>query len=101
MGAMRSLLGLAIGLLSSVAMATDMPAAGRYCLACHAVDSRKAGPSYKSVADKYRNNPEAAAILFKEVRSGKHNELTKIDMPAQGVISTPDLKQMIAWILSR
>ena len=101
MGAMSGVLGIAIGLLSSVAMATDMPAAGRYCLACHAVDSQKVGPSYESVADKYRNNPEAASILFKEVRSGKHNELTKIDMPAQGVISTPDLKRMIDWILSR
>jgi cytochrome c len=101
MGTMKSVLVVVIGLLSGAAMAVDMPAAGKYCLACHAVASQKVGPSYKSVADKYRNNPEAANILFKEVRSGKHNELTKVDMPAQGVISTPDLKQMIAWILSR
>lgn len=99
----KIVVGLLIGLAAGAAMAADpqMPVAGKYCLACHAVDTNKVGPSYHSVAEKYRSNPDAAKLLFTEIRSGKHNKHTKVDMPAQGVISTPDLKQMIAWILSR
>lgn len=99
----KIVVGLLIGLVAGAAMAAEpqMPKAGKYCLACHEVDAKKVGPSYHSVAEKYRGNADAPKLLFNEIRSGKHNKLTKVDMPAQGVISTPDLKQMIAWILSR
>lgn len=103
MRARNMVFGVLIGFVASAAYAagSEMPAAGKYCLACHAVNGKKVGPSYHSVAEKYRNQPDAPKLLFDEIRSGKHNKLTKVDMPAQGVISAADLKQMIAWILAR
>src|SRR6185503_4379621 len=40
------------------------------CLACHAVDKKLVGPSYKEVAAKYRGDKTADAKLFEKVKKG-------------------------------
>ena len=40
------------------------------CMACHQVDVKLVGPSYKEVADKYRGDPAALDMLVAKVKSG-------------------------------
>jgi cytochrome c len=40
------------------------------CYSCHADDEAKTGPAYVDVADKYRGNPHAGAIVAAVIRKG-------------------------------
>jgi cytochrome c len=60
------------------------------CLKCHSVSAEKDGPSYKSVAAKYKGQADAAAKLEKFV--GGHNG---------GAKPKDQTKNVVAYILSR
>jgi cytochrome c len=60
------------------------------CLKCHSVSAEKDGPSYKSVAAKFKGQGDAAAKLEKFI-SGHHG----------GVKPKEDTKNVVAFILSR
>jgi cytochrome c551/c552 len=60
------------------------------CLKCHSVSAEKDGPSYKSVAAKYKGQGDAAAKLEKFV-GGHHG----------GVKAKDQTKNVVAYILSR
>ncbi len=40
------------------------------CTACHSIDKKIIGPAYKDVANKYRGNAQAAAMLQEKVKKG-------------------------------
>lgn len=71
------------------------------CVSCHAVDAKRVGPAYRDVADKYRDQADAAAHLFEKVRHGGTGNWGQIPMPPNGddKISDADLKSVIQWIL--
>jgi cytochrome c len=73
------------------------------CNACHAVDKKLVGPSYKDVAKKEKPKPNAAAEMFAKVRKGGSGEYGQVPMPPNGPdkISDGDLKLLIAWILTK
>ena len=60
------------------------------CLKCHSVSADKDGPSYKSVAAKYKGQADAAAKLEKFV-GGHHG----------GPKPKDQAKNVVAYILSR
>jgi cytochrome c len=62
------------------------------CLNCHAVDSKKMGPSFKDTAAKYKGNAEAEAKLVGELTSGKGHPAVKV--------SADDAKALVKWVLS-
>ncbi len=73
------------------------------CFKCHAVAAKKDGPSYKSVAEKYKGKPDAAATLTKHITTGP---TVKIDGKEERheVIKTKDdaeIRNVVAFILSR
>lgn len=72
------------------------------CVACHATDSKRIGPSYKDVAAKYRGNAAALAQLSEKVRNGGSGTWGEIPMPPNPSdrISDADLQAAIQWILS-
>jgi cytochrome c len=62
------------------------------CMACHAVDQRKAGPSFKDIAAKYAGNAAAQATIVAELRDGKgHMRIAA---------SEPEITAMAAYILA-
>ena len=73
------------------------------CNACHAVDKKLVGPSYKDVAKKEKPKPNAADAMFAKVRKGGAGEYGQVPMPPNGPdkISDADLKALIAWILTK
>ncbi len=94
---------LALGLLVPVgqAAADEATAKSQGCMVCHAIDKKVVGPSYKSVAAKYKGDANAADKLAKEVRAGSKGIWGPVPMPAQAKISDADLKKVIAWILAQ
>lgn len=70
------------------------------CLACHSMDKKLVGPSYKDVAAKYKGQ-DVVAKLMQKVRSGGKDVFGPVPMPPTGPdkISDADLKAAIEFIL--
>ncbi len=69
------LCAVAVALTLSVAVSTPVRAdaeliKAKNCTACHAVDKKLIGPSYKDVAAKYAGDKDAQAKLAKKIRDG-------------------------------
>ena len=73
------------------------------CAACHTVDKKLVGPSYKDVALKRKASPDAAALLEKKVREGSKGEYGAIPMPPNPTskISDADLHELVQWLLTK
>ena len=99
--------GATLGLLllapPAMAAATDAAAtqlATKYnCQACHTVDKKLVGPSYKEVAAKYAGDKAALAKLEQKVKQGGSGVWGAIPMPPNAVPDT-DLKTLVEWILA-
>jgi cytochrome c len=65
------------------------------CSGCHAVDRQVVGPSYSSIAERYRGQPDAVEKLVTKIRDG-----------GSGMTPHPDLtdaqrREIAQWILSQ
>ena len=89
-------------LASAVEAATDgAPLATKYnCQACHTVDKKLVGPSYKEVAAKYAGDASAPAKLQQKVKNGGSGVWGQIPMPPNNVPDA-DLKTLVEWILAQ
>ena len=94
-----------LGVSSAVGAAPDNAAATalltKYnCQACHAVDKKLVGPSYKEVAAKYAGDSAAPAKLAQKIKSGGTGVWGAVPMPPNAVPDA-DLKTLVAWILAQ
>ncbi len=73
------------------------------CAACHTVDKKLVGPSYKEVAKKHKGQKDAVAALTKKVRAGGAGVYGQIPMPpnSPSQINDADLKALVDWVLSK
>jgi cytochrome c551/c552 len=71
------------------------------CLACHTVDKKVIGPSYKEVAAKYAGDKNAVAELAKKVKAGGQGVWGQIPMPPHPQVSDADLQTMVKYILAQ
>jgi cytochrome c551/c552 len=71
------------------------------CMACHTVDQRVVGPSFREVAAKFSGDAGAAALLAKKVREGGSGAWGSVPMPPHPQVPDADLNQMVAWILQQ
>ena len=62
-------------MLSAPAWANQELAQKKNCMACHAVDQKVIGPSYKEVAAKYAGQADAVAKLVPKVLKGGSGRL--------------------------
>ena len=75
-------------------------AKAKNCTACHAVDKKLIGPSYKDVAAKYASDKDALAKLSKKVREGGVGVWGQIPMPANPQVSADEATTLVKWLLS-
>ena len=84
----------AIGFLAAgQAAAQEALAKSDGCLNCHAVDTKKMGPSFKDVAAKYKGKADAEATLAAKISGGKDHPQVKA--------SADDVKSLVKWVLSQ
>ena len=90
------------GLLASAgnALASEALAKKYNCLACHAVDKKLIGPSYKDVAAKYKSDAGAEAKLVAKVKNGGTGTWGQIPMPPNSAVPDADIKTLVKWVLS-
>jgi cytochrome c len=70
-------------------------------MACHAIDKKLIGPSYKDVALKYANDRNATAKLATKVRDGSVGVWGQIPMPANPQVSADEATKLVSWILGQ
>lgn len=89
--------------LSGTAMAQDAAklAQDKACLACHTVDKKVVGPSYKDVAAKYKADKNAEANLAKKIRAGSTGVWGQVPMPPNASVSENEAAILAKWVLSQ
>ena len=71
------------------------------CMACHAIDQKRVGPSMKQVAAKYAGDSAAAAMLLaRKIREGGVGNWGEMPMPPQPQVSEADAKVLAEFILA-
>jgi cytochrome c len=70
------------------------------CFACHMADTPSAGPPYKTVALKYKDDPGARERLARKVLEGGGGVWGQIPMPPHPQHSLDEIRRMIDWVLS-
>jgi cytochrome c len=71
------------------------------CFKCHAVDKTKKGPSYKKIAAKYKDKPDAEAKMNEQVTKEHKVKLEDGTEETHKVIDTQDaaeIKNLLDWI---
>jgi len=85
---------------STSALADMALATSKNCMACHAVDKKLVGPSYKDIATKYAGQADAVDKLAGKVVKGGSGAWGPVPMPANAQINDADAKKLVAWILA-
>ena len=89
----------AVAAVSAPAMADEALAKAKNCLACHAVDKKLVGPSYKDIAAKYAGQKDAVDKLSAKVIKGGVGVWGQIPMPANAQVNDAESKKLVTWIL--
>ena len=92
---------LAAGIAATTPAMADLAlATAKNCMACHAVDKKLVGPSYKDVAAKYAGQKDAAEKLAGKVIKGGSGVWGPVPMPANAQVSAEEAKKLVAWVLA-
>jgi len=75
-------------------------AEAKACLACHQIDSKRVGPPFRGVAERYAGQSEAAAYLAGKIRGGSRGAWGAVPMPAQSQLSADEAQRLAQWVLS-
>lgn len=86
---------------SGTAFASPELAKKHACFACHAVDKKLVGPSYKDVAGKYRGDKGAEGRLADKVKKGSQGTWGQVPMPPNAAVPDADVRALVKWILSQ
>jgi len=90
---------LAAGLsVAAPAQADEALAKKHNCLACHQVDKKSVGPSYKDISAKYKGQ-NVAAKLAEKVKKGGSGVWGQVPMAPNPAVPDADVKTLVAWIM--
>ena len=77
---------------AGVANAQEALAKSSGCMNCHAMDTKKMGPSFKDISAKYKGKAGADATLVTALTTAKGHPAVKA--------SEADVKSLVKWILA-
>jgi cytochrome c len=92
---------VALAALSAPVLADQALATAKNCMACHAVDKKLVGPSYKEVANKYAGQKDASDKLAVKIIKGGSGVWGPVPMPANAQVSEAEAKKLASWVLSQ
>lgn len=82
------------------AQSAEELAKAKNCMACHMVDKKLVGPSYKEIAARYAGQKDAVAKLSGKVRAGGVGVWGQVPMPANPQVNEKEAETLVKWILS-
>ena len=98
----RALITIAMTLaVAAPAMADQALATSKNCMACHAVDKKLVGPSYKDVAAKYAGQKDAVDKLAVKIIKGGSGVWGPVPMPAIAQVNEAEAKKLAAWVMAQ
>lgn len=98
---MKHSLALALALLASApAFADQALAQSKNCMACHAIDKKLVGPSYKDVAARYANDKTAVDKLATKILKGGSGVWGAVPMPANAQVNEAEARKLATWVLT-
>ena len=62
------------------------------CMTCHAVDAKKVGPAFKSIAAKFKGQADAEKKIVDQLKAGKGHPAVKT--------SDADTVALVKWVLA-
>jgi cytochrome c len=100
MKALLTLIAATVATLAAPAFANTDLAQKKNCMACHSVDKKIIGPSFKDVAAKYAGQKDAADTLASKILKGGSGSWGQVPMPANPQVNEAEAKQLAAWVLT-
>ena len=98
----RTLITLALALSAAAPAMADLALAkSKNCMACHAVDKKLVGPSFKDVAAKYASQKDAGDKLAAKILKGGGGVWGPLPMPANPSVNDAESKALAAWVLQQ
>jgi cytochrome c len=88
-------------LYSTCAFAQDGLAKSKNCMACHSVNAKLVGPSFKDVAAKYSGKKGSEEKLVQKVMKGGGGAWGPVAMPANPQVSVSEARSLVGWVLSQ
>lgn len=70
------------------------------CKACHIIDKKSIGPTYRQIAQKYKKDPNAVNRLSDKIINGGSGVWGETAMAAHPQLSKNDVAEMVKYILS-
>lgn len=70
------------------------------CMACHQIEMKVVGPSYKEVAAKYKGDAAAVDMLVEKVKSGGSGTWGQIPMPPNAHVPEESIHAIVSWLLT-
>ena len=98
---MKTLSAVILALAAAPVLASPQLAQQKNCMACHAVDKKLVGPSYKEVAAKYAGQKDAVDKLTQKVLKGGSGVWGAVPMPANPQVSEAEAKQLVQWVMQQ
>lgn len=71
------------------------------CKTCHKLDEKSIGPSFKQVAEKYKDDPKGRDYLADKIIKGGGGVWGETAMSAHPTITNGEAHQIVEWILSQ
>jgi len=94
-----ALAGVVLTQVSAMAISPQALAQEKGCFACHAIDHKVVGPSWKDVAAKYHHNLKYVSDLAKKIKNGNAGVWGPVPMPPQNVTQA-QAEELARFILS-
>ncbi len=94
------LMAVALATVAAPAFADAALATAKNCMACHAMEKKLVGPSYKDVAAKYAGDKTAVEKLAGKIMKGGSGVWGAVPMPANAQVTDAEAKTLAAWVMA-
>jgi cytochrome c len=85
---------------AGVAAASEELAKKSGCAACHAMDKKMVGPSYKDIQAKYKATKNAESMLAGKIKNGSSGVWGAIPMAPTAGLSDADAQTLAKWVMT-
>ena len=69
------------------------------CMACHGLNTKLIGPSFKDISARYKTTGGAVNLLSDKIKNGSQGVWGAIPMPAQA-LSVQESAQIAQWLVN-
>lgn len=70
------------------------------CLACHGMETKLVGPSWRDVGKKYAGDAEAESMLVTKVKKGGKGVWGQVPMPPNVTVKDADVRTLVKFVLT-